>query len=921
MKINPAGLVDVTNQVAIITGGGRGLGQAYAIALAAAGASVAVIARSADQLEETVSYITKAGGRAIALTVDVTDQAAVEKVVSQIEDQLGPVDLLINNAGVLSPLGPVWEIDPQEWWRNMEVNLHGPLLCTRYVLPSMIAQRRGRIINIASEAALVGCAYLSPYVVSKTALIRFSENLALETKQYGVSVFAICPGAVRTQMIDVAFSAEGQKWIPWSSKIFEKGLDVPPELAVDLVLRLASGKYDELSGQYMQVSDDLNERQKWSRELREKSLYALRLNRLQSVPEVDMSRISAILQLAVEHHRANRLTQAEESYHQVLGEHPNHPEALYGLGMLAQQSGHLQSAEQFLSAAVGVQPDSVKSWFSLGNLRLAQEQFPEAAIAYHQALALRPDSLPIYNNLGYALQQQGLFEEAINYYQKALELKPDFTEAEANLGNALHAQGKLSTEKQLYYAQLNHELGIVRKKAGDLKTAVAYYKQAIILQPNLVEAHFNLGVVLHELGELEEAIACYQKVLELNPNYPEVYQNLGKIYQQQNQLQKAAAAYRQWLKLINPHYAKAVEAYQDTETTPESSVTPPIPQTEVTVGAYQFPAIPPVCDSEKPRPFWSVVIPVYNRTDYLLECLASVLAQWPGEEEMEILVMENASQTPLFEMVNSIGKGVVRYYRNPENIGAIKNMNAGIALARGQWIHVIPDDDYVLPGFYSQLKQSLEGCSESIGAAFTGYENINDKEKVIRFQQVCGEYKGVTQDWLWKIGVANPLNMSAVVIRRLAHERLGGYLPELSFTSDWELYKRIATSYDWWCEPSILARFREHSNSITSDLLLSGTQIISIRRAIDISESYLPSELCTEITAKSRSHYFNYCLQSTIIPLQAGNVAQAWQMLEEVLKIDRSSIAMAKLFTWLTQDKVSLLRDEIAQRCNLTPPK
>jgi NAD(P)-dependent dehydrogenase (short-subunit alcohol dehydrogenase family)/Flp pilus assembly protein TadD len=531
MNINPAAVVNLTNQVAVITGGGRGLGQAYAIALAAAGASVAVIARSADQLEETVSYITKAGGRAIALPLDVTDQTAVEQVARQIEEQLGPAQILINNAGVLPPLGPVWEIDPQEWWQNMEVNLRGPLLCTRYILPNMIARRRGRIINIASEAALVGGAYLSPYVVSKTALIRFSENLALETRQYGVSVFAICPGAVRTQMIDVAFSAEGQKWIPWSSKIFENGQDVPPELAVELVLGLASGKYDELSGQYMQVTDDVNEMQKRSQELREKNLYALRLNRLQIPPKIDMTTISATLQLAVQHHRANRLEDAQQLYYQVLDKQPNHPEALYSLGMLAIQLGQPQSAEQWLSAASQVQPDSVKTWFSLGNLHLGQGQFPEAVIAYRQAIALRPDSLPIYNNLGYALQQQGLFEEAINYYQRALELKPDFIEAEANLGNALYAQGKLSFEKQLHYAQLNHKLGVARKKALDLKTAIAYYKQALALQPDLVEAQHNLGVALHELGELEEANACYQKVLEQNPNYAQVDQNLSKIYQ------------------------------------------------------------------------------------------------------------------------------------------------------------------------------------------------------------------------------------------------------------------------------------------------------------------------------------------------------------------------------------------------------
>ncbi|BAZ15623.1 family 2 glycosyl transferase [Calothrix sp. NIES-4071] len=242
--------------------------------------------------------------------------------------------------------------------------------------------------------------------------------------------------------------------------------------------------------------------------------------------------VAETFQLAVQHHRANRLVEAEQLYRQVLEKQPDHPEALYNLGMLAQQLGQPEIALTWLNAATQVQPDSVKTWFSLGNLCLAQSQYAQAVIAYHQALALRPDSLAIYNNLGYALQQQGQLDEAVQYYQKALELKPDLIEASVNLGNALHAQGKLSREQQLKYAQLNHKLGAQRKKAGDLQTAVAYYRSSIALQPDLVEAHYNLGIVLQEQGELQEAVTYYQKVIELNPQHTEAHLNLSKIHQQ-----------------------------------------------------------------------------------------------------------------------------------------------------------------------------------------------------------------------------------------------------------------------------------------------------------------------------------------------------------------------------------------------------
>ncbi|MCW5315421.1 tetratricopeptide repeat protein [Nostoc sp. KVJ3] len=544
---------------------------------------------------------------------------------------------------------------------------------------------------------------------------------------------------------------------------------------------------------------------------------------------------------------------------------------------------NISEAEKSLSQTAQVQPDSVTTWFSLGNLRQVQGELAEAESAYKQAIALRPDAAPIYNNLGYTLEQQGKLDEAVVCYQKALELQPNCIEADVNLGNALHIQGKLPSEKQAYYAQLNYKLGCDRKNSGDLKTAKAYF----------------------------------QKALELNPQYGEVYMGLGEIYQRQKQLPEAAAAFRQGLKQINPHYGKAVKANDEAEISQPVPVTPPVPQGEVIVGNSSFPSIPTIADSTAKRPFWSVVITVYNRIDYLLECLASVLAQWQGDEQMEIIVMDDASRTPVFELVNSIGKGIIHYYRNQQNLGLPGNWNAGIALTRGCWIHLLHDDDYILPGFYTRLQQSLKECGDAIGAACTGYQNINEKGEVIFCQQVCGEQRGIAQNWLQRIGVANSLNMPAVVIRREAHEQLGVYHPDLTYTSDWELYKRIAANYDWWYEPEILARYRQHTNNVTSELLLTGKQMISIRRAIEISESYFPNEDSAEITAQSRNYYFLYCLESSLIPLQAGNLAGAWQVLQEALKIDCSPGAVAKLFSWLTKEEATPIRDEIASRLTL----
>jgi NAD(P)-dependent dehydrogenase (short-subunit alcohol dehydrogenase family) len=250
--------VNLEGQVAIVTGGGRGIGKAIALGLAKAGASVAVVARSEDQLTETVREITELGSRAMSVAADVTDPAAVQKMVVGVEQALGSVDLLVNNAGLAGPIGPTWEIDLDDWWRCLEVNLRGPMLCSRAVLPGMIARGRERIVNVASGAGTFAIPYLGAYVTSKTALIRFNEILALETALHEVRVFAIEPGTVRTSMAEYALeSEEGRRWMPWFGEIFQRGEDVPPDHAADLVVLLASGRADALSDRFFTIKDDV----------------------------------------------------------------------------------------------------------------------------------------------------------------------------------------------------------------------------------------------------------------------------------------------------------------------------------------------------------------------------------------------------------------------------------------------------------------------------------------------------------------------------------------------------------------------------------------------------------------------------------------------------------------------------------------
>jgi NAD(P)-dependent dehydrogenase (short-subunit alcohol dehydrogenase family) len=180
-------------------------------------------------------------------------------MVAEVERALGPISLLVNAAGIAEPLGPLADGDPDEWWHGVEINAKGPYLCARFVLPGMIARGAGRIVNVSSGVGTRAYDYLSSYCVGKTALIRLTECLAAENAGRGVRVFSISPGMVRTDMNRLLVGhPKSSEWFPWAAETLAKGKDVPPEASTRLVLRLASGEADALSGRHISVAEDLD---------------------------------------------------------------------------------------------------------------------------------------------------------------------------------------------------------------------------------------------------------------------------------------------------------------------------------------------------------------------------------------------------------------------------------------------------------------------------------------------------------------------------------------------------------------------------------------------------------------------------------------------------------------------------------------
>ncbi len=244
------------DRVAIVTGGNKGLGRAIGVAMADEGAQVVVAGRSASRNDEAVDEITSQGGSAVAVTLDVTEQSSAEQMVETVISRWGQIDILVNNAATVSPRQWIVDYDPEEWDRVIAVNLRGPFLCSRAVLPHMIERQSGKILNIAAgvldERVEIGVA---AYCASKAGLINFTRQLAAEVKGHGVFVNAIDPGGLDTAMTDQIkeFTRESEVWAA-SQQVEEELRLRPPEDITPLVTFLASDDSNMMTGRFLQAS-------------------------------------------------------------------------------------------------------------------------------------------------------------------------------------------------------------------------------------------------------------------------------------------------------------------------------------------------------------------------------------------------------------------------------------------------------------------------------------------------------------------------------------------------------------------------------------------------------------------------------------------------------------------------------------------
>ena len=289
-----------------------------------------------------------------------------------------------------------------------------------------------------------------------------------------------------------------------------------------------------------------------------------------------------------------------------------------------------------------------------------------------------------------------------------------------------------------------------------------------------------------------------------------------------------------------------------------------------------------------PRPRWSVVIPTYNPTRRLAETLADVRAQDPGPAEMQIVITDDASRDDTgTRIVREILGSRADVHRHAGRLGIGGNWNAGVALSRGHFVHLLHQDDRVLPGFYETLGGALE-ANPSLGAAFCRNWLVDAAGERTALSAVERESAGVLDGWLDRIAVSNRVQCPAIAVRRDVYEELGGFRSDLCFTLDWEMWVRIAAHRDVHYEPEPLAAFRVHEGMESYRLCASGENMADLRRALAIVASHVPRERRGEVLRRSRRQCVAHALGWARRMLRGGHRAAALVQLREAIATDPS---------------------------------
>lgn len=297
----------------------------------------------------------------------------------------------------------------------------------------------------------------------------------------------------------------------------------------------------------------------------------------------------------------------------------------------------------------------------------------------------------------------------------------------------------------------------------------------------------------------------------------------------------------------------------------------------------RFPQVPPSISplSHSPnRPEWSVMIPVYNCAAFLPDALNSVLLQAPGPEAMQIQVVDDAStDADVQALVESLGKGRVEYYRQPRNVGSIRNFETCLNRACGYVVHLLHGDDRVRPGFYAKLSYLLHRYPDA-GAAVSHYAYIDEAGRPNGVPSAQAETDGLLENWLLRLAEYQRLQYVSTVVRRTVYEALGSFYGN-NYGEDWEMWVRIARHYPVAYTPEILADYRGHTNSISWDKIQSGEVVTDLAEVMARVQAHVPLAHRRRLAKISGQHYAHFVISTAY---QLAETTKDWAFVHRLVR-------------------------------------
>ena len=308
----------------------------------------------------------------------------------------------------------------------------------------------------------------------------------------------------------------------------------------------------------------------------------------------------------------------------------------------------------------------------------------------------------------------------------------------------------------------------------------------------------------------------------------------------------------------------------------------------------------PKCET---RPLWSVVIPTYNCAKYLKETLLSILVQDPGEDQMEIIVVDDHSTLDNPEaVVKSVGKGRVKFFKQPKNVGKSRNYTYGINVSKGKYIHLLHGDDTVDVGFYKKIQNLFLECHE-VSAAFCQCRYINAESCVLGNTELLSEDKGVLKNFIDKIAIWQCIQPPSIVFKRKVYEELGTYDKRLKNIEDWEFYVRSALHHRFAYLPEKLANYRIYAENSSNQSIKEGKLLTDIKQVIKIIDAYLPDEIKKKIRTQRKQATASYVLNFIPQILVQKDFKGFWKYSKAFFEYNRSVRLVGRWFRFILQYK------------------